>query len=593
VIKMNKHTERQPGNPEFTEDIAAGVRALQAGQRRTARQLFARAVRDAPHSATAWYWLSRAVSDERQRQDCLARVRRLDGERTQGQQRSTVDGRRSTANDQHRSRRWPLALIAVALVALVCAAMPILGRAQARGLDRASNRERIEASGVVRAQEVLLASEYGGQIKTIPFGEGEPVQAGDVLVQLDTSLIDAQIDAAQAGLALAEAGLALAEAGARPGQIAIAEAQLAQAQAVRLAAMQAVSDTAALVQRPQDIQLQINVLNAQVKAADRRLSQALALKDAAEIGKDTFAEAQRAIRDAGGPGKKRFRVQVAQGSIDELFDRIPQEIRDSLPDVPDDGTYTIGNTEIEIYNGTYTVYRWVTVNLNLPFEAHLAPNMWWQAWVGVNAAAAERDGLVASLNQLYAQRADPQEMQSQADQALALLAQAEAQVAAAQARVDGLRAGTTPEQIAALEAKVAQAQAALDSLLTQRTQMDISSPVDGIVIALSAHEGEVAAKGATLITLADLSTIHLTVYLPEMHIGQIYLGQAVQVAVDSLTERTFAGTVSHIADTAEFTPRNISTKEERVNLVFAIEVSLDNDDGALKPGMFADAVFGD
>jgi multidrug resistance efflux pump len=631
VMEMIEHTEQGSPNSEFTAEIAQGVQALRAGHRQAARQLFARAVRKVPDSATAWYWLSRAVSDERQRQDCLARVAQLDKARAQRvesdkcanrqidkhlhcaqaqvlanrqiafrksqptNRNSELGTRNSKLETRHtRTRRWLLALLALSLIALTCAATPIFGRAPARAvaLGRAANHEQIEASGVIRAQEVLLSSEYGGQIEAILYEEGEPVQAGDVLVQLDTSLIDAQIEAAKASLALAQAGLDKVRAGARPGQIAVAEAQLAQAQAVHLAATQAVSDTSMLVERPQDIQLQINVLHAQLQAADHKLAQALALKDAAEIGKDTFAEAQRALRNAGGPGERRFRVQVAQGSINELIDRIPPEIRDQLPAVPADGTYTAGSTEIEIRGDTFTLYRWVTVNLNLPFEAHLTPNKWWQAWIGVNAAAAERDGIVASLNQLYAQRSTPQEMQAQADQALALLAQAEAQVGAAQARVDGLKAGATPEQIAAIEAKVAQAQAALDSLLTQRAQMEVASPIDGMVVAISAHQGEVAAKGATLVTIADLDTVYLTVYLPETHIGQIHLGQTAQVTVDSFAHRRFEGTVSHIADTAEFTPRNISTKEERVNLVFAIEVSLANRDGSLKPGMPAEAIFG-
>ena len=144
-----------------------------------------------------------------------------------------------------------------------------------------------------------------------------------------------------------------------------------------------------------------------------------------------------------------------------------------------------------------------------------------------------------------------------------------------------------------MEAQVTQAKAVLDSLLTRRAQMVIAAPIDGTVVSVSTHEGEIAAKGATLVTIADLSTVHLTVYLPETQIGAIHLGQNVQVSVDSFTDRLFDGTVSHIASSAEFTPRNISTKEERVNLVFAIQVDLANADAVLKPGMPADAVFGD
>jgi HlyD family secretion protein len=120
--------------------------------------------------------------------------------------------------------------------------------------------------------------------------------------------------------------------------------------------------------------------------------------------------------------------------------------------------------------------------------------------------------------------------------------------------------------------------------------MNIRAPIDGLIVSLAAREGEVVAPGATILTIADLDRIRLTVYVPETLIGQISLGQDVRVTVDSFPGREFQGAVMHIADSAEFTPRNVATQEERIHLVFAIEVGLDNEDGALKPGMPADAV---
>jgi multidrug resistance efflux pump len=482
-------------------------------------------------------------------------------------------------------------LLALIAVALACAATPLLQwqSAQARSrVDSGLAAKALQASGTIRAEEVLVASEYGGRLATVLVREGQSVAANDVVVQLDTSLLDAQIQAAEAGIALAQAGLVQARAGSRPGQIAVAAAQLAQAEAGRLAAMQAVSDTKALVANPQDIQLQIAVTQAEIQSAEHKLAQALARKDATQIGKDKFEEAQEAIQDMGGPGQHRIRVQIAQGPIGQ----IPPDIRNRLPPVLGDGRYTLGDLELEIHGGTFTLYRWITVNVDLPFEAHLAPNMWWQAWVGVNAAAAQKEGYDATLNLLWAQRTNPQDLKAQADAAVALLTQAEAQVKAAQAQVDALQAGTTPEQIAALEAKVQQAQATLDSLMSQRAQMSIVAPIGGTVTSIAVHEGEVAAKGTTLLTIADLRQVKLTVYLPEDQIGLISLGQVVQVAVDSFPGRAFEGRVEHIADQAEFLPRNVATQEERVNLVFAIDVSLSNERGELKPGMPADASFG-
>jgi len=588
---MKKRDPISTLNPELTPDIAQGIRAWQAGQRRAAGRLFVRAVRDNPHNATAWYWLSRAVEDERQRQDCLARVRQLDQARNPPTAQSP-HGRPGMPRFTFRARRRAWITLIVLVVVLTCAAMPLIRRQSAQAVGAPFGARSLQASGIVRAREVALASEYGGRIDAVPVRKGQPVRAGEVLVRLDTFLLDAQIRVAEAAVALAEAGLAQGRAGARPGQIAVAEAQLAQAETACLVARRAVTDTRMLAQNPQDIQLQIAVYQAQGQAAGHRLAQALALKDAAQIGKDKFQEAQKAISDLGGPGLTRLRVQVAQGSLDDVIGQIPPDLRDRLPPVLSDGLYGLGDLELEVHNGTSTLYRWVTVDLNVPFEAHLAPNMWWQAWVGVNAAAAEKEGIAATLDLLYAQRADPQAMLAQADQAAAVLAQAEAQVAAAQAQVAGTKAGATLEQLAALEARVQQARAALASLQTQRAQMTLVAPADGVVVTLMAHPGEIAARGATLIAIADLKHVRLIVYLPETQIGQVRLNETVQVSVDSFPGRTFAGTVVHIADTAEFTPRNVATQEERINLVFAVEIELPNEEGSLKPGMPADATFG-
>jgi HlyD family secretion protein len=93
-------------------------------------------------------------------------------------------------------------------------------------------------------------------------------------------------------------------------------------------------------------------------------------------------------------------------------------------------------------------------------------------------------------------------------------------------------------------------------------------------------------------TVADLSEVRLKVFVPETQIGLVKLGQKVQVTVDSYPGQIFEGEVSYISPRAEFTPKNVQTKEERVNTVFAVKVSIPNPEMHLKPGMPADAVIG-
>ena len=441
----------------------------------------------------------------------------------------------------------------------------------------------LEASGVIRAQQVDVASEYGGRIAEVLVTDGDVVVAGQPLVQLDTAMVDAQIEVAEAALEMAQAGLDQGRAGARSGQIAVAEAQLAQAEAGVAAARQAVTDTRVLVDNPQDIDLQIAVADAQLEVARHRAAEAVAMKDAAEVAKDAFEEAYDRY-DGGG----ETLILISSGSIPDLEDDLPPEFPDDLPELSD-GVYQLGDFELHIEGDSYELYKWEVITF--PLEAHLLPNAWWQAWVGVNAAQAQEEGAEATLGHLYGRREAPQTLQVQADEAESSLAQAEAQREMAQAQLDGLRAGATEEQIGTLEARVEQARSALQALEKQREQLRVTSPISGTVLDVVMFAGEVAAQGATVVTVADLSEVTVEVYVRENEIGRVTPGQAVSVRVDSYPERVFHGRVRSIADEAEFTPRNVATKEERVKLVFAVTIQIPNEDGALKPGMPADAVF--
>lgn len=124
------------------------------------------------------------------------------------------------------------------------------------------------------------------------------------------------------------------------------------------------------------------------------------------------------------------------------------------------------------------------------------------------------------------------------------------------------------------------------------TVEDIRSPIDGVVLQRAFEPGELVNPGSTLLTIGDLSTLNLTVYVPEDRYGQISLSQAYSVTVDSFPGQAFEGVVTHIADQAEFTPRNVQTVEGRKTTVFAIRLTLSNPGLALKPGMPADVDFG-
>ena len=204
-------------------------------------------------------------------------------------------------------------------------------------------------------------------------------------------------------------------------------------------------------------------------------------------------------------------------------------------------------------------------------------------------AQAELEGARQYLNAQLAVRANPLVLVAQLHEAETRHRVAAAQVTAVQAALDELEAGPTEEQIAIARAQVRQAEAAVSLVDARITQLTLMAPMDGVVTSRSGQVGETAMAGSPLLTIANLDEVTLVIYIPENRIGQVRLGQEVEVRVDSFPERVFTGHVASIAGEAEFTPRNVQTQEERVNLVFAVKVSIPNPDGALKPGMPADA----
>ena len=116
----------------------------------------------------------------------------------------------------------------------------------------------------------------------------------------------------------------------------------------------------------------------------------------------------------------------------------------------------------------------------------------------------------------------------------------------------------------------------------------IRSPIDGVVLLRAAEPGEITSAAGSLLVVANLDKMTLTIYVPEDQYGKINLGQEYPITVDSFPDRVFMGKVTHISDKAEFTPRNVRTVQGRKNTVYAIRLTIPNPDHSLKPGMPAD-----
>ncbi len=201
-----------------------------------------------------------------------------------------------------------------------------------------------------------------------------------------------------------------------------------------------------------------------------------------------------------------------------------------------------------------------------------------------NGKRADED--LARMRELFAGGSVTQKQRDDAETRATVAA---AQARAARAALDKLRTLVRPEEVRASRARLDQAEAALRLAERRVGQAAVEAPMDGVVAKRVVEEGEIAAPGFPLATIDDLSVVRLVVYVPEPDLSRVRLGAEAEVSVDGLEGRTFGGRVTFISPEAEFTPRNVQTKEERAKLVFAVKIELPNPDGRLKPGMPADA----
>lgn len=404
----------------------------------------------------------------------------------------------------------------------------------------------LSASGTIEAVQVNIAQEIGGKVKSVWVDEGQFVSADQSLLSFDRDLLDAQLKQAQAALSQAQANYELVSVGLPPEQ---RDSMIKAAEMQRLLTQQALDnliDTADLA-AAQAYQAMV-----QAEAANLAASERLDTVDTDEYQQDLDDAWERVLDEK----------DVLEGAQDE-FDRV-RELSEDNP------------TRIRLENDLEDAQKRYDETLR-EYES-LKNNL-----ENVRAQAAQAKAVFEDAHRVYEDRKDgpdPQQLQL----ARVRLEAARAQLAAAQANPQ-------EDQIVLAEAQVAQAQAALEMAQVRLNQADVTSPVDGVILSRMVEPGEVVAPGAVLLTLAQLNDLTITVYIPEDRYGTINLGESASVSVDSFPGEIFNASVIHIADRAEFTPRNVQTAEGRQTTVFAVKLKVDSTDGKLKPGMPADVLF--
>ncbi|MBZ5606083.1 MAG: HlyD family efflux transporter periplasmic adaptor subunit [Acidobacteriia bacterium] len=169
----------------------------------------------------------------------------------------------------------------------------------------------------------------------------------------------------------------------------------------------------------------------------------------------------------------------------------------------------------------------------------------------------------------------------------AMVARAEAAVRTAEA--NRLELQRKEQELVQRKAAIEQSRAQAGISEAQLSDTEVFTPIDGVVLVKSAEPGEVLGAGTTIVTIGDLEHPWLRGYINETDLGRVKLGQKVKLTTDSFPGKAYWGTISYIASEAEFTPKQIQTKEERVKLVYRIKVDVDNSSHELKNNMPVDA----
>jgi HlyD family secretion protein len=192
------------------------------------------------------------------------------------------------------------------------------------------------------------------------------------------------------------------------------------------------------------------------------------------------------------------------------------------------------------------------------------------------------------LRRLYAGGAVSREALDKAETQLAVLA---AQVTQAQEQLETLVRGTRTERLAAARAQLQQARAQLGQVEAQLANARVSAPWSGLVTVRHREPGEAVPAGAPVVTVTDLEDRWVRIYVPEADVARIAEGQDARISADGYPDRSYEGSVIHIASEAEFTPRNVQTPEERTKLVYAVKVRVTRDaEHHLKPGLPVDVL---
>jgi len=400
-----------------------------------------------------------------------------------------------------------------------------------------SNNGAPVASGTIAANDVKISSEIGGKIVTVAVKEGDVVSAGEELFQVDDEIAQSQYNQAKAAVDAANA------------TVSAAEAQLSNAQ----------------------LQYELVLQNARMQDVQARDSAWLASQDN-EIKVPVWYYEKNERIDA-----LKTEVENAGADLDTQLANLEKELKDASNDDFIETEKELAQTQAAFHIAGMTLEQAKAANDNELVD--VAQKSYDSILADLDAIQRNYDRMLttSAADDVLQARAKVTVARSRLDNAqdqLILLQQGDEslQVEAARAGVEQAKTAVTQAQ-----ANLTQAQAALKTLEIQIEKTSVRAPVSGTIISLNLSEGELLTPGSVALTIGQLDEVEITVFVPEDKYGEIDLGQAVTVTADSFPGVNYEGVVSHIADQAEFTPRNVQTADGRKTTVYTIKILVPNE----------------
>lgn len=390
-------------------------------------------------------------------------------------------------------------------------------------------------SGVIEAKDFEIGFEMPGRIKAIKVEEGQEVKTGQLLCQLDDESLKSKLKQAEARLEMTSAQLDNLISGARPEEIKQAKERLASARA----------------------ELEMLENGPTVYEVDTARAEMLAAKHSYQMMEEGYR--QEDIQSA------RAKMMSASSNL-KTAKREFERFRN---------LYKEGAVSAQQYEYKKNAYENARANYKAAKENYLKLKS------GFRPEEKE-----ISKNKYVASRKRYENLATGTRSEL--IRKAKSNVKYWENQVKILEKGPRKDEVRAAQKRVKEARAAVESAKIELKKSRLYAPIDGIVVTRNFEEGEVVAAGASVITLSNLEQPWVYIFMPEPDVGKLKIGQKAHVMVDSFQGEKFEGKVVRIYEKAEFTPREIQTRKERVNLVFRVKVAVENPGLKLKPGMPAD-----